>query len=154
MTAPSGPAPGGREPGPSPCADEAADDVASALDLLLSDAALGVLRRFRPNLSLTRFGLRLARQPVTVSRRSARLASQLAMIAAGRSELAPHPKDRRFTDPAWAGNPVLRRILQAYLVSADLAEKLLADAALDWPDSERAGFVVDHSSVTWAKPVG
>ena len=123
-------------------AEEAADDVASALDLLLSDAALGVLRRFRPNLSLTRFGLRLARQPVTVSRQAAMLAGQLAMIAAGRSELAPHPKDRRFTDPAWAGNPVLRRILQAYLASADLAEKLLADAALDWPDSERAGFVV------------
>ena len=145
MTAPGGPAPGGREPGPAPgaaAADEAADDVASALDLLLSDAALGVLRRFRPNLSLTRFGLRLARQPVTVSRRAAVLASQLAMIAAGRSELAPHPRDRRFADPAWAGNPVLHRILQAYLASADLAERLLSDAALDWPDSERVGFVV------------
>jgi polyhydroxyalkanoate synthase subunit PhaC len=136
MTAPSSSVPGAAS------AEEAADDVASALDLLLSDAALGVLRRFRPNLSLARFGLRLARQPETVSRQAAMLAGQLTMIAAGRSELAPHPRDRRFTDPAWAGNPVLRRILQAYLASADLAEKLLADAALDWPDSERAGFVV------------
>jgi len=130
-------------PGAGPgAADEAADDVASPLDLLLSDAALGVLRRFRPNMSLARFGMRLARRPVTVSRRAAVLATQLAMIAAGRSELAPHPRDRRFTDPAWTGNPVLRRILQAYLASADLAEGLLADAALDWPHSERAGFVV------------
>jgi class II poly(R)-hydroxyalkanoic acid synthase len=136
MTAP------GAEGADTASAGEAPEDVVAPLDLMLSDAALGVLRRFRPNLSLTRFGLRLARQPVTVSRRGARLASQLAIIAAGRSELAPHPKDRRFADPAWAGNPVLRRILQAYLVSADLAEKLLADAALDWPDSERAGFVV------------
>jgi polyhydroxyalkanoate synthase len=121
---------------------EAAEDVASALDLLMSDAALGVLRRFRPNMSLARFGLRLARQPGTLGRQVAVLAIQLATIAAGRSELAPNPRDRRFADPAWAGNPVLRRVLQAYLASADLAEKLLTDAALDWPDSERAGFVV------------
>ena len=66
MTAP------GAEGADTASAGEAPEDVVAPLDLMLSDAALGVLRRFRPNLSLTRFGLRLARQPGTVSRRAAR----------------------------------------------------------------------------------
>src|SRR5215471_5595866 len=60
-------------------------DAASALDLLLSDAALGVARRFLPSSSTVRFALGLARRPRTVARRGASLAGELASIAAGRS---------------------------------------------------------------------
>jgi len=101
-------------------------DAAPPLDLLLSDAALGITRRFRPDGSTLRFGLRLARHPWTVTRRSAGLAGELGKIAVGRSAVAPAPRDRRFADPAWMGNPFLRRILQAYLAGGALAESLLA----------------------------
>jgi polyhydroxyalkanoate synthase len=119
-------------------------DAASALDLLLSDAALGVARRFLPSSSTLRFAAGLARRPRTVARRGASLASELASIAAGRSAMAPGRKDRRFADPAWASNPLLRGTVQAYLAWAGTVESLLADADLDWRDNERMRFVLSN----------
>ncbi len=121
-----------------------AADAASALDLLLSDAALGVARRFVPSASTLRFAAGLARRPATVARRGSSLASDLAGIAAGRSAIAPGQKDRRFADPAWASNPLLARIMQAYLACAGTVESLLADAELDWRDQERMRFVLSN----------
>ena len=139
--------------GGGPAAGDFADvaEAAPALDLLLSDAALGIMRRFRPDGSTFRFGLRLARRPWTVTRRSAALAGELGKIAVGRSAVAPAPRDRRFADPAWMGNPFLRRILQAYLAGGALADELLAGADLGWRDGERVGFVV-HNVVDAAAP--
>jgi poly[(R)-3-hydroxyalkanoate] polymerase subunit PhaC len=119
-------------------------DAASALDLLLSDAALGVVRRFLPSSSTLRFALGLARRPRTVARRGASLAGELASIAAGRSAVAPGRRDRRFADPAWTSNPLLSRTVQAYLAWAGTVESLLADADLDWRDNERMRFVLSN----------
>jgi polyhydroxyalkanoate synthase subunit PhaC len=135
----------GPQEGAGPAGDFAdAAEAAAALDLLLSDAALGVLRRFRPDGSALRFGLRLARRPWPVARQTAALAAELGKIAVGRSAVAPAPRDRRFADQAWQQNPFLRRILQAYLAGGTLAESLLADADLDWRDAERVGFVLGN----------
>ena len=67
------------------------------------------------------------------------LGAELGRIAAGRSERGARPKDRRFADPAWAGNPVLHRVLQAYLAgTATLADlQADADAGLDGPGAGR-----------------
>jgi polyhydroxyalkanoate synthase subunit PhaC len=133
--------PGGREPGAGP---PEAPDAAAALDLLLSDAALGVLRRFLPNLSTARFAAGLARRPATVAGRAAGLGRELARIAGGRSAVAPAAKDRRFADPAWKTNPLLARAVQAYLAWASTVELLLADAELGWRDQERIRFVLSN----------
>jgi polyhydroxyalkanoate synthase subunit PhaC len=123
---------------------EDAAETAAYLDLLLSDAALGVLRRFLPGGQTARLGLRLARQPRTVARRTATLAGDLSRIAAGRSALAPDRRDRRFADPAWTQNPVLHRIMQAYLAGGSFATSLLTDAALENQDAERARFLLGN----------
>jgi polyhydroxyalkanoate synthase subunit PhaC len=128
--------------GPADFADVA--EAAPALDLLLSDAALGIGRRFLPDSSFLRFGLGLARHPWSATRQTAALAGELGKIAVGRSAVAPAPRDRRFADPAWMGNPFLKRILQAYLAGGALAESLLAGADLAWRDGERVGFVVHN----------
>jgi polyhydroxyalkanoate synthase subunit PhaC len=132
----------GREPDPGLA--DAAEAAVGPLDLLLSDAALGVLRRFVPSPSTLRFAAGLARRPATVARRGATLAGELASITAGRSPIAPGRRDRRFADPAWAQNPLLTRVVQAYLASAGTAEALLADAELDWRDHERMRFVLSN----------
>ena len=67
---------------------EAAADAAGGLDLLLTDAALGVARRFRPDSSLLRLAAGLARRPRLVGRQAARLGTELGQIAAGRSAIA------------------------------------------------------------------
>ena len=138
MTPPAG----SREPDPGLA--DAAEAAASPLDLMLTDAALGVLRRFVPSASALRLAAGLARRPATVARRGASLAGELASITAGRSAVAPGKRDRRFADPAWANNPVLTRVMQAYLASAGTAESLLADADLDWRDHERMRFVLSN----------
>ena len=119
-------------------------DEAAPLDALLVDAALGPLRRFAPSASTVRLAANLARQPLTVSRRLGGLAAELARIAAGTSVVAPPKRDRRFTDPAWTENPLLRRTLQAYLAAGQTADQLVGDAALDWRDDARVRFVADN----------
>jgi polyhydroxyalkanoate synthase len=121
---------------------EAAGDLAGALDLLLADGALGVLRRFRPDGVTLRLAASLARNPQAVAGEAALLGAELARIAAGRSQLAPDRKDRRFADPAWGQNPLLKRAMQAYLATGQAAERVLADADLDWRDGERLRFVL------------
>ena len=61
-------------------------------------------------------------------------------MAVGRSEVAPNKKDKRFADPAWSGNPLLRRVMQAHIAGAQTAAQLVEDADLDWRDDERVRF--------------
>ena len=65
-------------------------------------------------------------------------------MGVGRSTLAPAAGDRRFTDPAWTANPLLRRIVQAHLAAAGTAEGLVADADLEWRDGERMRLLVEN----------
>jgi polyhydroxyalkanoate synthase subunit PhaC len=125
-----------------PVLPDAAGDIAGALDLLLADGALGVLRRFRADGAGLRLAVRLARRPQRIAGEAAGLGGELAKIARGRSEVAPDRRDRRFADPAWSQNPLLRRAMQAYLAGSQSAERVLAGADLDWRDAERLRFVL------------
>ena len=122
----------------------AADAVAAPLDLLLTDAAIGALRRVNPGGSGLRLAAALAGRPRLVAGRGRQLLGELARIAVGSSQVQPSRRDRRFADPGWAGNPLLRRAMQAYLAAAGTAEGVVADAGLDWADSERVGFGVTN----------
>ncbi len=125
-------------------AEPEATNAVGMLDLFLPDATLGTLRRFRPDASMVRYAARLASRPGTVARRAAKLAADLAGIAAGSSEIAPARRDRRFADPAWSENPLLKRTVQTYLAIGGTAEELLADAELDWRDNTRLKFVMTN----------
>ena len=122
----------------------AADAAAGPLDLLLTDAAVGMLRRMNPGGSGMRLAAALATRPRLVAGRGRQLAAELARVTAGSSQVQPSRRDRRFADPAWAGNPLLRRAMQAYLAAAQTAEGVVADAGLDGADAERVGFVLTN----------
>jgi poly[(R)-3-hydroxyalkanoate] polymerase subunit PhaC len=119
-------------------------DAAGGLDLLLTDAALGVWHRLRPDSSVLRLAGELARRPGFVGRQAGLLAAELGRIAAGRSSVAAHPKDRRFADPAWKDNPLLRRFVQAYLAASSSAESLVEGAELGWRDDTRLKFLLTN----------
>jgi polyhydroxyalkanoate synthase len=123
---------------------EDAVDAAGGLDLLLTDAALGVWHRLRPDSSVLRLAAGLARRPGFTGGQAARLGIELGRIAAGRSAVAAHPRDRRFADPAWTDNPFLRRSVQAYLAAAQTAETLVAGAELGWRDDTRLKFLLTN----------
>ena len=58
-----------------------------------------------------------------------RLATGLAGIALGTSQVSPAPGDWRFRDPAWASIPIYRRLGQAYSASCAFADEVLDDLA-------------------------
>ena len=109
-------------------ADDLADQAAP-LDALLVDAALGPARRFAPDLSTAKFAVRLARRPGATRppggrpRRRARPDRDRHVDARARpSATAGSPT------PAWTENPLLRRLVQAYLAAGQTAEQLVGDA--------------------------
>ena len=122
----------------------AAPDAAAPLDLLLTDAATGMLRRVNPGGSGLRLAAALAARPRLVAGRGRQLLGEMGRIAVGRSPVEPSRRDRRFADPGWTGNPLLHRAMQAYLTAADTAQGVVAGAGLDEKDSERVGFVLTN----------
>src|ERR1700728_1427403 len=122
----------------------AAPDAAAPLDLLLTDAAMGMLRRVNPGGAGLRLAAALAVRPRLVAGRGRQLLGELGRITAGRSRVEPPRRARRFADPGWAGNPLLHRAMQAYLATAETAEGVVAGAGLDEADSQRVGFVLTN----------
>ena len=124
-----------------------ADAVTAPLDLLLTDAALGALRRMNPGDSGLRLAAALAARPRLVARQGRQLLGEMARIAAGTSAVRTSQRDRRFTDPGWEGNPLLRRVLQAYLAAAQAAESCRGSW---WPDY--AGWLAERCGEETAAP--
>jgi polyhydroxyalkanoate synthase subunit PhaC len=122
----------------------AADAAAGPLDLLLADAATGMLRRVNPGGSGLRLTAALAGRPRLLAGRGRQLLGELGRIAVGRSQVQPSRRDHRFADPGWAGNPLLRRTMQAYLAAAETVAGVVAETGLDEKDSERVGFVLTN----------
>ena len=122
----------------------AADAVTAPLDLLLTDAALGTLRRMNPGGSGLRLAGALAVRPSLVASQGRQLLGEMARVVVGSSELEPSRKDKRFADPAWKGNPLLRRAMQTHLAAARVAWELIEDADLDWQDDERIRFTATN----------
>jgi polyhydroxyalkanoate synthase subunit PhaC len=118
--------------------------MSAPLDLLLTDAVFGALSRLNPGESGLRLAAALASRPGLVAGRGRQLLGEMARIVVGNSQVQPSRRDRRFADPGWAGNPLLRRVMQAYLATAETAEGLAADVGLDWADQQRVNFVLSN----------
>jgi polyhydroxyalkanoate synthase subunit PhaC len=117
----------------------------TSLEAILTDAARGPVHRLLPGRAAVKLGAKLALRPRTVARRGASLAAELARVAAGRSELEPPPRDRRFQDPAWAENPFFRSLLQSYLALGRTVDGLICEADLDWQSERRVRFAAENA---------
>jgi polyhydroxyalkanoate synthase len=124
--------------------DDSRADAAGALDLVLTGAALSPFRRFRPGKETVRLARELGRRPRKLAGRGSDLLRDYGRIAIGASALRPVKGDRRFADPAWTDNPVLHRLLQAYLATARTVETVVTDAHLDYRDDLRVRFLMDN----------
>jgi polyhydroxyalkanoate synthase len=79
-----------------------------------------------------------ASDPTRFIRHSAAMAQDMVKILAGKSELAPDPKDKRFMDPAWAYNPFFRAGAQYYLAVQKGMRGWLEELELDELERRRA----------------
>ena len=123
---------------------EADDELAVPLDSLLVSAGRVAGSQFLPGREAVSWLGGLARRPRTVSERLTRLAAEYAGIVVGTSQRAPSSRERRFADPAWSENPMLRRLLQSYLATSETALQLVDDAELDDRTGKRMRFVVEN----------
>jgi polyhydroxyalkanoate synthase subunit PhaC len=133
----------------------------SALDVMLTDAAIedaGVRRFIKPTAAVN-VAAALARRPNRVAHRLGGLGQELARAAAGRSGQAPPKGDRRFVDPAWSENWLLRRLLQSYLATVEVVDELIDDAELDWRTERQARFAAGNildglapTNFPWSNP--
>jgi polyhydroxyalkanoate synthase len=90
--------------------------------------------------------LSLLGQPRPVAREAAHLARDAVRILRGTDEIAPSPKDKRFADPAWSGNPAYRRLAQTHLAWTASLNRLVDEyeaGGADWRQVEQARFVVN-----------
>ncbi|WP_422599733.1 alpha/beta fold hydrolase [Pseudomonas sp.] len=62
-------------------------------------------------------------------------------IAIGDCAVAPHPKDKRFADPAWQDNAFLRALMQSYLAGDKALGAFIEAANLGPLDKGRARFI-------------
>ena len=82
-----------------------------------------------------------ASDPQRLMKHGRAVGEDMARIMTGKSELAPHPKDRRFQDPAWQYNPFMRAGMQYYLAVQKSAANWLDDLELDELERDRARFI-------------
>ena len=120
-------------------------DQAAPLDALLVDAALGPLRRFAPE-RVDGEACRPPGPPPADDRPPARRPGRGAGPHRRRHlDASPRPRGTA-ASPTRRGrdNPLLRRVVQAYLATGQTAEQLVDDAELDWRDDQRVRFLVEN----------
>ena len=84
----------------------------------------------------------MARRPGIAVQQYFSLLGELGRIALRRSELAPAPQDKRFSDPAWKESPGYRALAQAWLAWGLALNRFVDQAGMARRDAERARFVV------------
>ena len=132
----------------------------SGLEVMLSDAALeGGVGRFLKPRATGRTVAGLARHPRRTTRTAGRFGVELARVAAGRSEVRPSKRDRRFGERAWEENWLLRRTMQTYIAACDTVDSLISDAGLDWRTERQARFAASNvldalapTNFPWSNP--
>jgi polyhydroxyalkanoate synthase subunit PhaC len=68
---------------------------------------------------------------------------ELGSIAAGKSERAPKPGDKRFSDPSWKGSSLHDGLLKAYLAWGEAVSGLVDKTSLSDIDKARAHLVTE-----------
>ena len=82
----------------------------------------------------------MSRAPGSTALHYGRYLKTLATVAAGKSDLAPDAKDRRFADPAWKGNALYARLMQTYLATQKELASVIETSKLGGTDKGRAQF--------------
>lgn len=85
----------------------------------------------------------VAKQPKPFAKHIGAYGKELYEIVKGDSELAPHPKDRRFQDETWSKNPIYKRGLQSWLAMRRELDGWINDSKMHPADKARAKFVTD-----------
>jgi polyhydroxyalkanoate synthase len=82
-----------------------------------------------------------ASDPKRMMKHAQSMTEDMVKIMTGKSDIAPHPKDKRFMDPAWQYNPFFRAGAQYYLAIQKGMHNWLEELELDDLERDRANFI-------------
>jgi len=134
-------------PGQPELEQAAANDAAE--QILGANPLLGIDRE-----ELLAAGKRLLRlmtiNPQAVIEEHLAFARDLAEIAMGNSKIAPDPRDRRFSHVIWQKSGYYRRLMQGFMAWRSMLHRILDRAETTEDDRERARFVLQLFTETFA----
>jgi polyhydroxyalkanoate synthase len=84
-----------------------------------------------------------ALNPVSFGQHFLNYSKDIVDVVKGSSEYAPHAKDRRFQDKAWAFNPLYRRGMQSWMAMKENLNSWLSEANIEEIDRARAHFILE-----------
>ena len=127
------------------------DRTGAVINTAFIAAALGVARRppFREAASLLD---RLAQNPRLAAGPSRSVLSELRRIVRGDSKLEPWKEDRRYSDPAWRSNRLLRSLAQAHAAVARGVDELLDRAELEPAADYRLRLAISNVAAAVSPP--
>ncbi|MFO1426739.1 MAG: alpha/beta fold hydrolase [Steroidobacteraceae bacterium] len=95
--------------------------------------------------------LRLAfGRPKMIAEEHVAFARELVAVLGGRSQLAPDPKDRRFSHDIWQRSGYYKRLMQGFLAFRDTYNRILDRADASEEDRERARFLLSMVTEAFA----
>jgi polyhydroxyalkanoate synthase len=128
---------------------EAAAAADAAEQILGANPLLGLDRD-----ELLAAGKRLLRlmtiNPQVLVEENIALARELLDVAMGRSKVAPDPRDRRFAHAIWQKSGYYKRLMQGFIAWRDMLNRVLDRADTTPEDRERARFVLQLFTETFA----
>jgi polyhydroxyalkanoate synthase len=134
---------GGRPELEHAAATDAAEQILGANPLLGLDREelLGAGRRLLRLMTLN---------PQVLVEENLAFARELAAIAMGTSKILPDARDRRFSHVVWRKSGYYRRLMQAFVAWRDMLNRVLDRADTTGDDRERARFVLQLFTETFA----
>ncbi len=116
--------------------EQAAMDSSSALNPIVGVSREELLRSLAGLLRST------MTSPMITARHVGNLGKETLKIVTGKSELAPHPKDRRFADPTWKTNPFYRAGMQYWMAWGQTIDEWAGDLRMGELERARAKFLL------------
>lgn len=123
-------------------AQHAEPDVATTESIRGANPFVGMTPRHMASAAL-RYALAAGRRPTVLAAEALQWASEEARVVAGTATIAPDPRDKRFSDPAWT-HPIWRRVAQAYLTTGHRVLDSVDQVGLDPKSAARAKFALSQ----------
>ncbi len=132
---------------PPPLARDSATDAAE--QILGANPLIGVDKAELLDAAQRALRMMFGRPQVVVQENVA-LVGQLLEVLRGSSDLAPDPKDKRFSHDVWQKSGYFKRLMQGFLAWRDSVNRILDRADASPEDRERARFLVSMVTEAFA----
>jgi polyhydroxyalkanoate synthase len=121
---------------------EGAAGLAGGADALLGPSPFVGLGLREALGGLRSLGAHALREPLSLVQGLPRTGRELARIGLGSSPVGPARADKRFADPAWDENLLLRRLMQAYLYLGSEVDGFVEGLGIEGQNAERVRFLL------------